>query len=52
MDFVKQFNAKTGKEPEGMIIPGAGDHLQRPQLTFITENAARFRAAEARRGNR
>ena len=21
MDFVKQFNAKTGKEPEGMIIP-------------------------------
>ena len=52
MDFCKQFNAKTSKEPDGMIIPGLVTIYSDRTFTFITEDAARFRAFQARRGNR
>ena len=35
MDFVKQFNAKTGKEPEGMIIPVLVTIYSDRTFTFI-----------------
>jgi large subunit ribosomal protein L11 len=35
MDFVKQFNAKTGKEPEGMIIPVLVTIYSDRSFTFI-----------------
>jgi large subunit ribosomal protein L11 len=37
MDFVKQFNAKTGKEPEGMIIPVLVTVYSDRSFTFITK---------------
>ena len=37
MDFVKQFNAKTGKEPEGMIIPVLVTVYNDRSFTFITK---------------
>jgi len=37
MDFVKQFNAKTGKEPEGMIIPVLVTIYNDRSFTFITK---------------
>jgi large subunit ribosomal protein L11 len=37
MDFCKQFNAKTGKEPEGMIIPVLVTIYSDRSFTFITK---------------
>ena len=37
MDFVKQFNAKTAKEPEGMIIPVLVTIYSDRTFTFITK---------------
>ena len=37
MDFVKQFNAKTAKEPEGMIIPVLVTIFNDRSFTFITK---------------
>ena len=37
MDFVKQFNAKTAKEPEGMIIPVLVTIYSDRSFTFITK---------------
>ncbi|HJY87680.1 MAG TPA: 50S ribosomal protein L11 [Candidatus Acidoferrales bacterium] len=37
MDFCKQFNAKTGKEPEGMIIPVLVTIYSDRTFTFITK---------------
>ena len=37
MDFCKQFNAKTGKEPEGMIIPVLVTIYTDRTFTFITK---------------
>src|SRR3972149_4703059 len=37
MDFCKQFNAKTGKEPEGMIIPVLVAVSNDRSFTFITK---------------
>jgi large subunit ribosomal protein L11 len=37
MDFCKQFNAKTGKEPEGMIIPVLVTIYGDRSFTFITK---------------
>src|SRR6202789_3810570 len=35
MDFVKQFNAKTAKEPDGMIIPVLVTIFSDRSFTFI-----------------
>jgi len=37
MDFCKQFNAKTNKEPEGMIIPVLVTIYSDRSFTFITK---------------
>jgi large subunit ribosomal protein L11 len=37
MEFCKQFNAKTGKEPEGMIIPVLVTIYTDRTFTFITK---------------
>ena len=37
MDFCKQFNAKTNKEPEGMIIPVLVTIFNDRSFTFITK---------------
>jgi large subunit ribosomal protein L11 len=37
MDFVKQFNAKTAKEPEGMIIPVLITIYSDRTFTFVTK---------------
>jgi large subunit ribosomal protein L11 len=37
MDFCKQFNAKTGKEPEGMIIPALVTIYSDRTFTFVTK---------------
>ena len=37
MDFVKQFNAKTAKEPDGMIIPALVTIYSDRSFTFITK---------------
>ncbi len=37
MDFCKQFNAKTAKEPEGMIIPVLVTIYTDSTFTFITK---------------
>ena len=37
MDFVKQFNAKTAKEPDGMIIPALVTIYSDRTFTFITK---------------
>ena len=37
MDFCKQFNAKTNKEPEGMIIPVLITIFSDRSFTFITK---------------
>jgi len=37
MDFCKQFNAKTAKEPEGMIIPALVTIYSDRTFTFITK---------------
>lgn len=37
MDFCKQFNAKTGKEPDGMIIPALVTIYTDRTFTFITK---------------
>ena len=37
MDFCKQFNAKTAKEPEGMIIPVLVTIYTDRTFTFITK---------------
>ncbi len=37
MDFCKQFNAKTNKEPEGMIIPVLVTIYSDRTFTFITK---------------
>src|SRR4029077_13495034 len=37
MDFCKQFNAKTAKEPEGMIIPILLTVYSDRSFTFITQ---------------
>jgi large subunit ribosomal protein L11 len=37
MDFCKQFNAKTSKEPEGMIIPVLVTVYSDRSFTFITK---------------
>ncbi|MGC1934716.1 MAG: 50S ribosomal protein L11, partial [Candidatus Acidiferrales bacterium] len=37
MDFCKQFNAKTNKEPEGMIIPVLITIFTDRSFTFITK---------------
>src|SRR5207244_542331 len=37
MDFCKQFNAKTNKEPEGMIIPVLVTIFSDRSFTFITK---------------
>lgn len=37
MDFCKQFNAKTGKEPEGMIIPVLVTIYSDRTFTFVTK---------------
>ena len=37
MDFCKQFNAKTAKEPEGMIIPVLVTIYSDRSFTFITK---------------
>ena len=37
MDFCKQFNAKTSKEPEGMIIPALVTIYSDRTFTFITK---------------
>jgi large subunit ribosomal protein L11 len=37
MDFCKQFNAKTNKEPEGMIIPVLVTIYTDRTFTFITK---------------
>jgi large subunit ribosomal protein L11 len=37
MDFVKQFNAKTAKEPEGMIIPVLVTIYNDRSFTFVTK---------------
>ena len=37
MDFVKQFNAKTAKEPEGMIIPVLVTIYSDRSFMFITK---------------
>jgi len=36
-DFCKQFNAKTGKEPEGMIIPVVVTIYSDRSFTFVTK---------------
>src|SRR6202022_765718 len=35
MDFCKQFNAKTSKEPDGMIFPGLGTAFTDRTFTFF-----------------
>ena len=37
MDFCKQFNAKTSKEPEGMIIPVLVTIYNDRSFTFVTK---------------
>src|SRR5216684_366610 len=37
MDFCKQFNAKTSKEPDGMIIPALVTIYSDRTFTFITK---------------
>ena len=37
MDFCKQFNAKTAKEPEGMIIPVLVSIYSDRSFTFVTK---------------
>src|SRR5215469_18551284 len=37
MDFCKQFNAKTNKEPEGMIIPVLVTIFNDRSFTFVTK---------------
>ncbi len=37
MDFCKQFNAKTSKEPEGMIIPVLVTIFSDRSFTFVTK---------------
>ena len=37
MDFFKQFNAKTAKEPDGMIIPALVTIYSDRTFTFITK---------------
>src|SRR5450756_2523563 len=37
MDFVEQFNAKTAKEPDGMIIPALVTIYSDRSFTFITK---------------
>ena len=37
MDFVKQFNAKTAKDPDGMIIPALVTIYSDRTVTFITK---------------
>ncbi len=37
MDFCKQFNTKTGKEPEGMIIPVLVTIYNDRSFTFVTK---------------
>src|ERR1700687_218642 len=37
MDFCKQFNAKTGKEPDGMIIPALVPIYSARTFSFITK---------------
>src|SRR2546426_5115045 len=38
MDFCKQFNSKTAKEPEGMIIPVLVTIYSDRTFTFITKD--------------
>ena len=52
MDFCKQFNAKTAKEPDGMIFPVLVTVYTDRTFTFISEDAAGFHSAAARGGHR
>ena len=52
MDFVKQFNAKTAKEPDGMIIPALVTIYSDRTFTFHYQDVSGFRASEACRRNR
>ena len=51
MDFCKQFNAKTAKEPDGMIFPVLVTVYTRPHVHFYLEDAAGFDFAAARSGH-
>ena len=48
MDFVKQFNAKTAKEPDGMIIPALVTIYSDRTFTFITKTPGAIRRGTCR----
>ena len=52
MDFCKQFNAKTAKEPDGMIFPVLVTIYSDRTFTFILKTPPASELAEARGGNR
>ncbi len=51
MDFVKQFNAKTAKEPDGMIIPVLVTIYSDRTFTFILKTPPASEFSSARRAS-